>query len=418
MIYVVGIGVSGRKSISRDAMNIMMRSGLVAGAERHLKEFPDIVARKIALSGGLEHGIRAIKQHLRSGKNRQVSVLATGDPLLYGIGELMIRTFGEGRVSIIPNVSVVQEAFARIKKGSAGVKVLSAHGRGPDALVTIASRVSGADKIAIFTDKANSPAKIAKALLRAGLKGYVAYVCESLGTDKERIISGDVKLISNKKFSGPNTMILIKDKAEDKARGPQGFGLPDALFSCSKGMITKSEIRAIALSRLGLEETSAVWDIGSGSGSVAVEAALIARSGSVLAVEKQGLRMRHIRENKRRFKVENLFLMQGKAPECMKGKGLLRPDAVFVGGGGADIKDILRFASSRLKEGGRIVVNAITIDTAVVAIESLRKNNFTDTDAVQVGVSRLKDIKGAKMLSAGNPVFIISGRKEGKKCLH
>ncbi|MEK6531098.1 MAG: precorrin-6y C5,15-methyltransferase (decarboxylating) subunit CbiE [Deltaproteobacteria bacterium] len=409
MIYVIGIGVNGRKSISRDALNIIMRSGLVAGSARHLKEFPLLKAEKFAFSGGLDKALGIIKERLGQGKD--IAVLATGDPLLFGIGELIIRKFGKDNVCVIPNVSVVQEAFARIKKGSAGVKVLSAHGRGAGALEGVVSGVMGADKAAIFTDHANSPAKIAKALLNAGLKDYTVYVCSGIGSKKERVVEGGLKYISLRKFSEPNTMILVKESVKEGPRREAGFGLPDGLFAHSKGMITKSEIRAISLSRLGLNENSVVWDIGSGSGSVAVEAALIAGKGAVFAAEKQGVRLRHIRENKRRFGVENLFLINGSAPECMKKKGLPRPDAVFVGGGGADIKGILRHACGRLKAGGAIVVNAVTIETAGIAIDFLKKKGFIGTDAVQVGVSRIKAVGGLNMLSACNPVFIISGRK-------
>lgn len=409
MIHVIGIGVNGGKSISEDALNIIMRSVLVVGSLRHLKEFPLLKAEKFALSGGLDKALGIIRKRLGQGKD--IAVLATGDPLLFGIGEIIIRKFGKDNVSVIPNVSVVQEAFARIKKGSAGVKVLSAHGRGAGALEGVVSGVKGADKAAVFTDPENSPRRIAKALLRAGLKGYTAYVCEALGSKKERVVEGGLKSISLRKFSEPNTMIIIKDSVEEGPLREAGFGLEDGLFAHSKGMITKSEIRAISLSRLCLRENSIVWDIGSGSGSVAVEAALIAAKGAVFAAEKNALRLRHIRENKRRFGVENLFPVHGRAPECMKKKGILRPDAVFVGGGGADIKDILRHACARLKAGGAIVVNAVTIETAGIAIDFLKKKGFADTDAVQVGVSRIKATGGLNMLSACNPVFIISGRK-------
>ena len=180
-------------------------------------------------------------------------------------------------------------------------------------------------------------------------------------------------------------------------------------------MITKAEIRAAVLSKLGLRADSIVWDIGSGSGSVAVEAARIAASGRVYAVEKDKRRIADIEVNRARFAASNLDIVHGKAPGCLK-RLKTPPDSVFIGGGGDGVVEILGYASSRMRRGAVAVVNAITIETAGKAFGFFKKRGW-ERELVLMSVSRTKEIGEAgkgpslNMLSANNPVFIITGRK-------
>jgi precorrin-6Y C5,15-methyltransferase (decarboxylating) len=177
-------------------------------------------------------------------------------------------------------------------------------------------------------------------------------------------------------------------------------------------MITKAEIRVLSLSRMRLNDTSVVWDIGSCSGSVAVEAALRARSGSVLAVEKNPKRVKDIERNRRRFGLRNMMVITGAAPGCLKKLALTDPDAVFVGGGGKDIKEILAYVAARIKSGGSVVVNAVTMETASAAFAFFADSRFK-RDMTLVNVANTKTLLsgGLNMLSASNPVFIITGTK-------
>jgi precorrin-6Y C5,15-methyltransferase (decarboxylating) len=179
-------------------------------------------------------------------------------------------------------------------------------------------------------------------------------------------------------------------------------------------MITKADIRVLSLSRMRLEDTSVVWDIGSCSGAVAVEAALFARSGSVFAVEKNLKRVKDIKRNRQRFKAWNLEVITGAAPGCLKKRTLPDPDAVFVGGGGKDLPAILDFVAARVKKGGSVVVNAVTIETASAAFAFFADNRFA-RDMTLVNVAKAKALApggasdGLNMFSASNPVFIITG---------
>jgi precorrin-6Y C5,15-methyltransferase (decarboxylating) len=427
MLYVIGMGLTGRKSLSESSLKTIERAGLLAGGARHLREFPEFKGRKVAIGADLVRMARTTDGYLKNKKNRNPSVVvATGDPSLFGIADFLVKRFGKKKVRIIPNVSPVQEAFARIKENWNGCKVLSVHGRegrggkGGRGLEGVVEEAISSVKAAVFTDPVNTPGRIARELIKRGASGYTVYVCEALGTKKERIIRGTLKTVARRSFNPLNIMVLIRDKGSEE-KGPMAppdylFGIPDRAFSRSGGMITKEEVRVITLAKLRLERKGVVWDIGSGSGSIAVEAARFASRGTVYAVEKDKNRVKDIEENIRRFNVTNLMIIPGTAPGCLKVGGLPAPDRVFIGGGGGGgggrggLSGILNYVSRRVKKGGIMVINAVTIDTLSSAAAFFKRRGWC-CEVVEVSLSRTKPVGGLDLLSAGNPVFIISARK-------
>ncbi len=408
MIYVIGIGTSGRESLGNRAHKLINRAGMLAGGKRLLKEFPEFSGARLATGSDLDACFGSIKRHISANPLKDVVLLATGDPLLFGIGETALKRFGGKKVEIIPNVSVVQEAFSRLKQGWAGLTVLSAHGRGAD-MQRLSAGISGSEKSAVFTDPVNTPSRIARALLRSGASGYRAYVCEAIGTAGERITQGTLAQIAKRRrFALLNVLVLIRG---DEKRDAPLFGIRDKAFFHSAGMITKEEIRAISISKLRLRRDGVLWDIGSGSGSVAVQAALISGHGTVYAIDRDKKALLCVERNMRRFNAPNIKLIPGEAPGCLKNVGLARPDAVFIGGGGTDIKGILRLASSRLKKRGNIVVNAVTLETVNKAFSFFSGKGW-EREIIQVNISRAKPAGRLNMLSANNPVFVICGTKK------
>lgn len=403
MIHVIGIGLKGRESLGKRPIGLIKKATLIAGGRRHLDEFPDSKARKFAIGADLDGLAFEIRQEVR--RKGSVVVLATGDPLLYGAASFIIKRFGKRSVEVIPNVSTVQEAFARIREDMNGVKVLSGHGRNKTP-EEVSLEIAPHERAAVFTDSTNTPSKIARALIDRGMTGYRAFVCESLGTKKEKIIRGGLPEIAQKSFGPLNIMVLIRKKPARP--GPaKRFGIPDSLFSHSRGMITKEELRVIALSKLNINNNSVVWDIGSGCGSVAIEASFMT-SGRVYAIEKDKKRATQIKRNKKRFEAEGVEVVEGVAPVCLK--KLPRPDAIFVGGGGAELGAILSYCARRIRPGGRAVVNAVTIETAHAAFDFFKKLGW-EKELLQVSLSRAKDLGKLSLLSANNPVFIISGTR-------
>ncbi|MFQ5479706.1 MAG: precorrin-6y C5,15-methyltransferase (decarboxylating) subunit CbiE [Thermodesulfobacteriota bacterium] len=412
MIYVIGLGLEGVESLSGKALRIIKKSGLIAGGRRHLEGLADVAevaGERFAITSDLAALEGCIRGFSLKNKRSTVTVLATGDPLLYGIGNFIIRRFGKARVRIIPGVSVIQEAFARIKESSAGLKVQSLHGRHLE-YDELCRNISSNPSLALFTDSRNTPDVVAGGLLKAGLGGVKVHVCEALGYTEEKIRSGSLKSMAREKFTHPlSVMIFIREKSPAPG-GEDSFpiGMDDELFTHSANMITKAEIRAVSLSKLAPLPTDVIWDIGSCTGSVAIEAARLAPSGKVYAVEKNKKRVKDITENISRFKAANVQVITGEAPACLK--GLPKPDAVFIGGGGAGIVKILSNVFRRLRAEGVIVVNAVTMETAARALEFFKKKGMRP-ELVQLSLTRGKEIAGLSILSACNPVFIIKGIK-------
>src|SRR5574337_1729626 len=210
MIYVIGIGLKGRESLGKRPLKLIEKATLVAGGRRLLDEFPDSKARKFAIGSDLDGLAFEIRREVK--RKGSVVVLATGDPLLYGAASFIIKKFGKSNVEVIPNVSTVQEAFARIKEEMNGVKVLSGHGRNKTP-EEVCIEVAPHDRAAVFTDSTNTPSRIARALIDRGMTGYRAFVCESLGTKKEEIISGSLPEIARRSFGPLNIMLLIDRKS-------------------------------------------------------------------------------------------------------------------------------------------------------------------------------------------------------------
>lgn len=202
------------------------------------------------------------------------------------------------------------------------------------------------------------------------------------------------------------------DERRGKRPAVRPLGLPDDAFAQrrpDRGMITKSEVRAVALYKLGLRPDSVVWDIGAGSGSVALEAAAIARNGRVYAVERDAESMRMLRENIRRLGPENVAPIRGEAPDALE--CLPAPDCVFIGGGGAKTPEIIARAAQRLRPGGRVVANFAAMERAIQAHADLTALGF-QTDITMISASRAKPLPdGSLRLNALNPVFVVSAAR-------
>jgi precorrin-6Y C5,15-methyltransferase (decarboxylating) len=191
---------------------------------------------------------------------------------------------------------------------------------------------------------------------------------------------------------------------------PLLLGAPDAWFDHEKGLITKAEVRAVTLSKLRLGPRHTLWDLGAGSGSVAVEAALFVTAGKIIAVEKEPQRVGQINANARRFGVGNLRAVQAQLPAGLT--GLPRPHRVFIGGGGRDLPAIVAAAARRLRPGGILVVNTVLVQNLDAAAQTLRELGFR-TEIVQVQILRGQDMPFSTRLEALNPVWIITGVRAG-----
>ncbi|MDP2932397.1 MAG: precorrin-6y C5,15-methyltransferase (decarboxylating) subunit CbiE [Chloroflexota bacterium] len=396
-VYIVGVGPGGVASLLPEARQAVQMADTVIGGERLLDMFPDLSGERVIIRNNLEEVADFIRSNLQ---HKKMVVLASGDPNFYGIARYLTSKLGKAIFEIVPNISAMQLAFARIKESWDDAVMVSVHSRPIEDIVGIAH---SSHKIGLFTDDKNSPGDISRVFQERGVENCRAYICQDLGSEKEKIIATDLYSLRGMEFSPLNVMILVKDKLPDNTR----FGIPDNEFHRQReGLITKLEVRAISLAKMRLREDSVVWDIGAGSGAVSIEAAFLAKKGSVFAIEKDARSVEGIRENVRRFGTGNVTVVQEQAPEGLD--KLPDPAAVFVGGSGGHLPEILQAACRRLKPGGNIVVNAATLETLHTALESLKANGFA-TEVTSVNVARSKDFSNLTHFQAMNPVFVITG---------
>ena len=355
MIYVIGIGLGGRGSLSDASLKLIAGARCLAGGKRHLALFPDFDGVVVPIGADLDGAAKKIERYLLKGGKAPAVVLATGDPSLFGIADFIIKKFGKRSVRVVPNVSVAQEAFARIGERWNGAKVLSVHGR-PGGVDGIIDELMTLERSAVFTDRVNTPSVIAKALIRRGAGGVTLYICESLGTNDERVRRMTLKEAAAAVFDPLNVIVIIKGGIKDgKSTSPATaplLGIDDGEFARTGELITKPEVRVVTLAKLALESDSVLWDIGAGSGSVGIEAArLMARGGAggrVVAFEKNKVRIENIRKNIKKFGVTNVEVVAGTAPASLGKRGGASPDRVFVGGGGTGVTAILGAVASNL----------------------------------------------------------------------
>ncbi|HTN75470.1 MAG TPA: precorrin-6Y C5,15-methyltransferase (decarboxylating) subunit CbiT, partial [Pirellulaceae bacterium] len=259
------------------------------------------------------------------------------------------------------------------------------------------------------------PAAVAKALLDRNIEYFTAYVCENLGSPDERVTQGDLSEIAEQTFSPLNVMILVRNPdVPDRPTAMVGtrlFGNPDESFLQSqpkRGLLTRSEVRAIALAEMDIGPTSVVWDVGAGSGSVSIEAARIAAGGRVFAIEMDPDDHGLIMANAERFGVTNLVPVLGQAPEAWE--KLPDPNAIFVGGSGRHVSRIVELAYARLRPRGRIVASVSSIEN-LHAVRQVLQAASGDASVWMVSIARGVQQFERMSFEAMNPTFLIGAVK-------
>ncbi|KNH21000.1 cobalamin biosynthesis protein CbiE [Priestia megaterium] len=394
-IKIIGIGDDGKLSLLPMYEQWVYESDVLIGGKRHLDFFQDFEGEKVAIEGGLSSLVERLKN-----EEGNAVVLASGDPLFYGIGSYLSTKLD---VEIYPYLSSIQLAFSRLKERWQDAYFTSVHGR---SIKGLAQRIDGHKKVAILTDEQNSPSALANYLLSFGMTEYKMFVAENLGGKTERCQLLTLEEAANQLFSPLNVVIL--KQVEKSPVWP--LGIEDDEFiqrKPDKGLITKKEVRTLSISALQLKRDSVVWDIGTCTGSVAIEAAKIAREGQIFAVEKNEADLENCRENLLKFRVD-VHTVRGKAPEGLS--EFADPDAVFIGGTAGGMETILDVCCSRLNAGGRIVLNAVTIENLAEAMKAFKERGF-ETAVTLAQISRSKPILHLTRFDALNPIYIITAKR-------
>lgn len=404
MCNVQLIGVAPGSGLNEEQRALVASCGCVVASGRH-RLLVEGLGLEVLPIAPVEQALAAIESRL---SRTDVAVLASGDPLFFGIGRTLIARFGSGQVLVRPALSSMQLACSRFGEPWDDLAFLSLHGRSADGL---AARLLPHPRVFCFTDRVNSPAAVAKALLAACenladealAASYTVRVAENLGLADERMFQGSLGEIAAREFGELNVMLLSRPDLSEEL---PGFGLTEEEIRHSRGLITKDEVRGATLHALRLPPRGVLWDIGAGSGSVALEAARLCPGLLVCAVERNAAELANIRANCRRFGVYNVTAVEGEAPEALT--GLPAPDRVFVGGSGGKLPEIIAHAAARLNANGRLLVNGVTAATKERAPALLHGAGLQVTIS-EISVSRR--IFPAGENNTMNPIAIMVGRK-------
>ena len=402
-IQVVGMGIEAG-ALSPTARAALDQAELIIGAAAHLAVFPELRARKIPYPSPMS-GLREL---LFTHAGQRIALLASGDPLFYGISQTLLRYLLPEHLMFHPNVSSVQSAFARLGRPWQQAQMVSLHGR-PLTSLCAALRVNRL--YALLTDRENSPTAIARLLVETGFSESTLWVAEDLGMPGERFrpFRADELANAEVEFSPLNVVIL-------ETRGPGGIlpefpGIPDERFSTGaepgKGLLSKREVRLTILSLLAPRAGEIGWDIGAGCGGVSVEWARWNPLGQVYAVECHPERLEHLGVNRERFGVgSNLHIVPGRAPEALA--DLPDSHAVFIGGSSGSLRDMLEVVWTRLPVHGRLVASAVTEDSRVDL------HGFAGDRAAEwteLSIARSERLAGQRVMRPYLPVLLMKMEK-------
>ncbi len=392
-VPIVIVGVSG-PDLGKEAARALQDADLVVGGGRHLDALAPPGVRRVAVTGDLSLVLDAV-----AAEPGRVCVLASGDPGFFGIVRVLAERFGPERLEIHPAPPAVALAFARLGLPWDDAVVVSAHGR---PLADAARRVATAPKAAVLTSPDNPPQALGRSLVDTDDRHRRVAVCSRLGAVDETVAEVDLAGLAAGEWDPLSVVVLLDGSPGSAVAGGAtlAWGLPDDRFAHREGMVTKAEVRAVALGKLALPATGVLWDIGAGSASVAVECARIAPGLRVWAMERDPGDAGRARSNVAAHGVA-VEVVEGAAPGCLA--DLPTPDRVFVGGGGLAVLDAVL---DRLGPDGRVVATYAALDRAAAAAARLGH-------LVQVQVSRGRPLPdGTLRLAAENPVFVTWGPGE------
>lgn len=420
---VIGVLDDGAASLSATALAHLRTADVVIGGARTLALF-----RHEFKAGAVTHDLtgrmKAVPGWVRDARDAQRSsvVLATGDPLCHGIAPYLAQHLCLEALDILPNLSTLQLACARVGLAWQDARIVSVHskdagewspGSHPEhGLYALAQALHAEQRLLVLTSPANSPDRIARLLLAEGLgEDFLLAVAENLLQSSERVYPQlSPAEAAQMRFADLNVVLLWRTRALPRE---VLFGLPDAAYAQrqpEKGLITKCEVRAVSLARLQLRRDSVVWDIGAGSGSVGLEAARLCAEGHVYAIEKNTEDVAIAERNRRAFGLSNHSLVHGKAPAGLE--AWPDPDAVFVGGSGGELAELIALCLRRLRPGGWLVLNFVTLENLAGAVEALKAAGAR-WDVLQLQAARSKPILDMHRMAAENPVWIVSAQAGG-----
>lgn len=391
-VTILGVGTGSERMLTEAARAAIGKADLVIGAKR-------VTDALEAFHKPVEHAIASaeIERVIRNSTAKRIVVAMSGDTGFYSGTKALSERIGDLKPEILPGISSVVYLAAKCHTSWDDAKLSSAHGR--DANVVALTKRN--PKLFLLTGGKLDVSAILALLTEYGLGDVKVTVGENLSYETERITTGTAETLSKRTFDPLAVLLIENPKAEKIAV----HGRSDIEFLRTEVPMTKSEVRAVTLSKLRLTKDAVCWDVGAGTGSVSIEMAEAAEDGAVYAIERKADACALIEQNKRHLGVSNVTVTEGFAPEALT--ELPAPTHVFIGGSGGNLREIMEAALSK-NPRVRIVLNTVTAETFAEAVAALKTLPVTDAEIVELNVSRSRKVGSYHLMTAQNPVYIIS----------
>ena len=406
-VTIIGAGPGNPDLLSRAALDAIDIADVVIGAHRALVGIdvpPYVVRCELVKTADIVAALTDAASWQRA------VVVMTGDVGLFSGARRLVEALSSDAqvdVRVIPGISSASYLAARLARPWQDWRFASAHGVACD----IVAEAERAGELFLVTSGGEDPSRLSGELVQAGFGDACVTVAERLSYPNERITCATASEITGQTFDDLNVMLIDFAGGAASSRWPYASsGIPDELFIRGDVPMTKQEVRAVALAKLRLTATDTVWDVGAGTGSVSIEAALVARAGSVWAVERNAAGVRLIRENADAFGCGNVHAVPGVAPDALV--KLPVPDAVFVGGSAGELPSIVEAALEKNSQV-RLCVPCVTVETLTEACTLLSGSRFKGFEACQVSAARAEAVGSHHLMKAQNPVFLVSARGAG-----
>lgn len=414
-VHVVGLGVAQRCSLLPDAERALLKADRVLGSTRQWQT----VAHLFAADAGEQRFIELpplaqLPELLRNLKVQELAVLASGDPLYFGIGRWLSRHHAADRLFFYPAVSSIQAACHALHLSMQDVDVVSLHGRNA---LAIRRWLRHNRTLVVLTDNSSGPALLAQECSRGGFERSTIRVCERLGYQDQRIRQFTVQELQQAADFDPLHIVVI-DTAGEGGVYPESPGIPDEAFltgsAPGQGMISKREVRLLVLSLLQPRRGDVVWDLGAGCGGIAVELALVQAAANVYAIEQSQQRFDYLQHNRDRFGVvDNLH------PQCARASRVLAhlpdPQRVFIGGSDGELEHLLEESWNRLAVDGACVCTAVTENTQLIVEAFARSKPDCQLAASEIAVRRRASATADAQWMKKLPVAVYQLKKTRKQ---
>lgn len=399
-ISLVGIGMGAEKTLTLEGKKALNEAELLIGAKR-MTEAVQKPGQMVLHEYRSEKIVEYIREHP---KYRTVAIALSGDVGFYSGAKKLIDQLN-GNVEVICGISSVVYFMSKIGLSWDDAKIVSAHGRNCNLI----SLIRHNPKVFSILGTEDGVAVLASRLVYYGMGDVTLYVGENLSYENEKIFHDKAANLTEYRGDALSVVTACNEKATPLSAV---HGISDGEFLRGKAPMTKEEVRTVSLSKLRLSEDSVCYDVGAGTGSVSVEMALRAWMGQVYAIEKKEDALALLKENKKKFAVDNLAIIPGVAPEAMT--ELPAPTHAFIGGSSGNMQDIINLLLEKNPKV-RIVINCITLETVTEAMNAIRDFGLEDVDIVQLAAARSKSIGRYHMMIGENPIYIISCSGRGEE---